>query len=120
MTEDATLGPVGSHAGLGPPAQPLRYYCNKCGHMGEQGPEHDVCAGYPQQRCNYTAVAWGPFWSTEQLAASVAAERERCALLCEAEHVLERLDAEDGHPCDLSYNQALRDAAAAIRGPNVL
>jgi hypothetical protein len=52
--------------------------------MGEQGPEHDVCAGYPQQRCQYSAVAWGPFWSTEQLAAAVAAERERCAKVCES------------------------------------
>lgn len=47
--------------------------------------------------------------------AAVLAERERCAKVCEAEHVLESLDTESGHPCDISYNTALRDAAAAIR-----
>lgn len=46
----------------------------------------------------------------------VEQERERCAELCEAEHVLERIDAEEGHPCDLAYNQALLHAADAIRG----
>ena len=50
------------------------------------------------------------------VAAAEAAERERCAKLCEAEHVGESLD--DGKLCDqdFCYNNALRDAAAAIRG----
>jgi hypothetical protein len=46
-----------------------------------------------------------------------AAERERCARLCEAEYVLASVDENNGHPCDLAYNSALRDAARAIRKP---
>ena len=65
------------------PAIPRRWYCNKCGHYGETGPEHDVCAGYPQQKCQYTALEVGPFWSQEQMDAAIAAERERCAKLCD-------------------------------------
>jgi hypothetical protein len=34
----------------------------------------------------------------ERLNSALAAERERCAKLCEAEHVLERIDYKDGHP----------------------
>ena len=43
------------------------------------------------------------------------AERERCAAVCEAGHVGERIDDEDLHPCDAAYNRALQDAAQAIR-----
>ncbi len=57
----------------------------------------------------------GNYYTADQLRAAVLAERERCAKVCEAEHVLESLDTESGHPCDISYNTALRDAAAAIR-----
>lgn len=46
---------------------------------------------------------------------AAAAERDRCAKLCEAEHVLESIDADVGHPCDISYNMALKHAAATIR-----
>ena len=46
---------------------------------------------------------------------AVAAEREACAVTCESEHVLERIDTEDGHPGDLAYNRALQDAARTIR-----
>lgn len=58
------------------------------------------------------AFALGVEWAQDNL---VAAEREKCARLCEAEHVLESIDHENGHPCDLAYNRALRDAANAIR-----
>ena len=64
------------------PAIPRRWYCNKCGHLGEAGPEHDVCAGAPLTRCQYSAIPHGPYWSDEQVrliaAQAVAAERERC------------------------------------------
>ncbi len=106
---------------LGTPAQPLRYYCNKCGHMGEQGPEHDVCAGFPQQRCNYSATAWGPFWSTEQLDAVVAAERERLRVLVEAVRDA-NFDAEDGNTFQLlkpGQERAWLALLAGLKGPNV-
>ena len=51
----------------------------------------------------------------QMLADVVAATRERCAQLCEAEHVGVSLN--DGKLCDadFSYNNALKDAACAIR-----
>ena len=58
-----------------------------------------------------TSTMYGTF------ALDVAKEvREACAKLCEAEHVGKSLD--DGKLCeqDFCYNNALRDAAAAIRG----
>ena len=47
---------------------------------------------------------------------AVAAERERCAKLCEAEHIGSSLTAYDLVPEDASYNLALQHASAAIRG----
>ena len=43
-------------------------------------------------------------------------ERERCAKLCESEHIGSSLTAYDLVPEDFSYNLALQHAAAAIRG----
>ena len=48
--------------------------------------------------------------------AAVAAERERCAKVCEAEHVGSNLTAGYLVPEDFAYNLALQHAAAAIRG----
>lgn len=48
--------------------------------------------------------------------AATAAERERCAKVCEAEHVGSSLEAPDLVPEDFAYNMALQHAAAAIRG----
>ncbi len=47
--------------------------------------------------------------------ARAAAERERCAKVCEDEHVGASVDDECDNEGDGAYNQALRDAAAAIR-----
>lgn len=49
------------------------------------------------------------------LDAAIAAERERCAKVCEAEHVGSSLEATDLVPEDFAYNMALGHAAAAIR-----
>ena len=51
-----------------------------------------------------------PLYTADQLRAAVAAERERCAKLCEAEKCLDTSDLRD-----VAYNTALKDAAAAIR-----
>lgn len=44
-------------------------------------------------------------------AAGVAAERERCAKVCEAEKLTEPVSSAD----DIAYNMAVNDCAAAIR-----
>jgi len=43
------------------------------------------------------------------------AVRERCAKLCESEHVGRSIDDDDLVCCDLAYNRALKHAAASIR-----
>jgi len=48
--------------------------------------------------------------------ACAAAERERCAKVCEGEHLGESLDDDTVADADWSYNEALRYAATAIRG----
>lgn len=47
--------------------------------------------------------------------AATVAERERCAKVCEEEHVGESLTDNDLSDEDLAYNSALVHAAAAIR-----
>ena len=46
---------------------------------------------------------------------AVSAERERCAKVCEAEHVGRDLYDEELDDSDLAYNNAVRDCAAAVR-----
>ena len=67
--------------------------------------------GYDDYNHAYSAEAM-----TAYAAQQVAAERERCAKLCEAEHVGSSLEATDLVPEDFAYNMALGHAAAAIRG----
>lgn len=80
---------------------------------------HMVASDDPRESINrlinwHVAVALDPAVSSDA-AKLVAAERERCALLCEAEHVGASLTADDLVPCDEAYNTALQHAAAAIR-----
>ena len=50
-----------------------------------------------------------------RIGAAVAAEREACALACEAEHVGADVCDDCDNETDESYNRALRDGATAIR-----
>jgi hypothetical protein len=50
-----------------------------------------------------------------RLEAQRITERERFARIVESEHLGGGIDDESLHPCDLAYNRALKDAAAAIR-----
>lgn len=45
-----------------------------------------------------------------------SAERERCANICEDEHVGQRIDDDDLCREDLAYNRALMDAVLSIHG----
>ncbi len=58
-----------------------------------------------------TILAYGD----ARAAAAVLAERERCAMKCESEHVGESVNDDRLVSGDMAYNTALRHAAAAIR-----
>ena len=58
---------------------------------------------------------YSPAAVRRMLLAVVAAEREACALACEAEHVGVDVCDDCNHETDESYNRALRDGANAIR-----
>ena len=87
-------------------------------------------AGLDCTACGFLDVmAWNegeftlPLFTADQIfaygnaraAAAVLAERERCAKLCESEHVGESVNDDRLVSGDMAYNTALRHAAAAIR-----
>ena len=71
-----------------------------------------VCEGQePYALMNHAAES---SWQAAT-ALATAAERERCAKACEAEHVGKAIGEEHIHPEDMAYNRALQHAADAIR-----
>lgn len=75
--------PDRSEVPLPEPVEKERFYCNKCGMVGEgHGSMHLRRDG---SLCNYMAPTKGPFYTADQLRAHaqqcVAVERERCMLL---------------------------------------
>lgn len=71
--------------------------------------EERQAAGYRHRISSDTLT---PLYAAEQLAQSVAVERERCATMCEGE----RLGFEAGDPSDISYGVAVEHCIAVIRG----
>lgn len=121
MATDATPREVGLTEGLGlDPEIPRRWYCNKCGHYGEEGPEHNVCAGYPEQQCQYRAISQGPYWNETQVRKLLAAERERCAAMLREAAAKLTPPGKRANQVDMHVAHVLeRKAEELMLGPNV-
>lgn len=58
-----------------------------------------------------TSTSGMPLYTDDQLSQAIAAERERCAKVCEGE----RLEGVPEDPTDISYAQAVEHCIRAIR-----
>lgn len=108
MSDDATQANVRLTDGLGPLG---------VGHWTAAGEPYFGAARRDGEQNQY-----GPWYSKEQVAAMVAAERERCARVCEQPVEVLRLPDEpryDGDDRPIVKHTALGLAEAIRRGPNV-